>query len=123
MGELDGRPVAVSGGSDKLVRVWDLQTGVLVEEPLRGHAAAVRALALGEFDGRPIVISGGADQVCVWDQARSSTRTAEFGAPIQAIAYMPLSRIVVATARGLALLELTGDKRGNPRGSPLLPRW
>ena len=34
---LDGRPVAISGGGDRTVRVWDLATGSPVGDPFAGH--------------------------------------------------------------------------------------
>ena len=40
-GELDGRPVVISGGSDRTVRVWDLATGELVGDPFTGHSGPV----------------------------------------------------------------------------------
>ncbi|MBV8348993.1 MAG: hypothetical protein JOZ49_16135, partial [Mycolicibacterium sp.] len=39
VGELEGRPVVVSGGWDQTVRVWDLATGDPVGDPLRGHTS------------------------------------------------------------------------------------
>jgi eukaryotic-like serine/threonine-protein kinase len=36
VGELDGRPIVVSGG-DATVRVWDLHTGSSIGEPMAGH--------------------------------------------------------------------------------------
>ena len=41
VGERDGRPVIVSGGSDRTVRVWDLQTGEPALGPLTGHDGMV----------------------------------------------------------------------------------
>ena len=68
--ELDGRPVVISGSSDRTVRVWDLATGAPVGGPFTGHSGAVHAVAAAELDGRPVVISGSGDEtVRVWDLA------------------------------------------------------
>jgi WD40 repeat protein len=42
---LDGRAVAVTGGVDGTVRVWDLVTNTSIGEPLIGRAAPVTAVA------------------------------------------------------------------------------
>jgi len=69
--ELDGRPMAISGGRDGTVRVWDLATGTPVGDPLTGHTDWVTAVAAAELDGRPVAISGSGDQtVRLWDLAR-----------------------------------------------------
>ncbi|MFF7636506.1 hypothetical protein ACFZB9_25650 [Kitasatospora sp. NPDC008050] len=65
---LDDRPVAVTGGGDGTVRLWDLAGGTPIGEPMTGHRAAVRAVATGEVAGRPVAISGGHDQaIRIWD--------------------------------------------------------
>jgi len=51
---LDGRPVAVSGGRDETVRVWELATGQPLGEPLTGHTETVEAVACTLLDGRPV---------------------------------------------------------------------
>ena len=67
LGELDGRPVIVSGGDDGTVRVWDLASDAPRCEPLRGHTGLVSSVVLGELDGRPVIVSGGRDAtVRVW---------------------------------------------------------
>jgi WD40 repeat protein len=69
-GELDGRPVVISGSDDATVRVWDLATGAPVGDPFTGHTGPVLSVAAGELDGRPVVISGSDDRtVRVWDLA------------------------------------------------------
>jgi len=69
VGERAGRAVIVSGGFDDTVQAWDLELGVAVGEPLRGHEDWVSALALGKRAGRAVIVSGGGrgGTVRVWD--------------------------------------------------------
>ena len=68
VGELDGRPIAISASADATLRVWDLQTATQHGEPLTGHNDRVMAVAVGELDGRPIAVSASADATLrVWD--------------------------------------------------------
>jgi WD40 repeat protein len=55
------RPIVVSGSHDAAVRVWDLDAGELLYEPLEGHDGNVLAVVVGELGGRPIAVSGGDD--------------------------------------------------------------
>ncbi|MEV5204483.1 hypothetical protein [Streptomyces sp. NPDC053720] len=65
---VEGRPVAVTGGYDGTVRVWDLTTGQPAGEPLTGHTSAVYAVATAVVEGRPVAVTGGYDEtVRVWD--------------------------------------------------------
>ncbi len=76
LGELDGRAIAVSGGDDGTVRVWDLAAGTALGAPLTGHTGHVQAVAVGELDGRAIAVSGGDDgTVRVWDLAAGEQLT------------------------------------------------
>ena len=49
--ELEGRPVVISGGDDRMVRVWDLATGTPIGSPITGHDGWVRAVAAAELEG------------------------------------------------------------------------
>src|SRR5437868_6986453 len=56
----DGGPVIISGGHDRMVRVWRLPEGSPAGEPLRGHHGPVNAVtAAAPPDGTPVIISGG----------------------------------------------------------------
>ena len=67
----DGTPVIISGSDDGTVRVWRLEDGAPVGEPLHGHDGAVTAVAMGTLpDGTPVIVSGGSEgSVRVWGLA------------------------------------------------------
>src|SRR5262249_3242314 len=68
VGALAGRPIAVSGGTDQTVRVWDLEEAGPLGEPLVGHEGWVNAVAVETIGGRSIAVSGGDDNtVRMWD--------------------------------------------------------
>lgn len=57
--------VVVSGGCDREVRVWDVESGECIHT-LRGHTSTVRCMRV--LDGRPIAVSGSRDSTLrVWD--------------------------------------------------------
>ncbi|TDD39028.1 hypothetical protein E1287_04255 [Actinomadura sp. KC06] len=75
VGELNGRPIVVSGTNssiwpwksrDHAVRVWDLGSGRQIGEPLKGHPDDVQSVAVGNLGGRSVAVAGGGD-LRVWD--------------------------------------------------------
>jgi eukaryotic-like serine/threonine-protein kinase len=70
VGESRGKPVVLSGGADKSIRVWSVEDEIDARRlhTLRGHTSTVRSIAAGKNNGRPIAVSGGKDRtVRVWD--------------------------------------------------------
>jgi len=68
----DGTPVVISGGGytgiEGVVRIWRLEDGAPVGEPLLGHQGEVTSVASTTLpDGTPVVISGSSDRtVRIW---------------------------------------------------------
>ncbi|KAJ4474959.1 WD40 repeat-like protein [Lentinula aciculospora] len=65
-----GQPGAlvVSGGCDKVVRVWDIRSGYCIYV-LRGHTSTIRCIKV--LHNRPIAVSGSRDNTLrVWDVQR-----------------------------------------------------
>ncbi|WP_218007549.1 SAV_2336 N-terminal domain-related protein, partial [Nocardia vinacea] len=64
---IDDRPVAVTAGHDRMVRVWDLDAE-LERAVLTGHTDWVIAAACTVVDGRPVAVTTSFDgTVRVWD--------------------------------------------------------
>jgi WD40 repeat protein len=102
----DGTPViisAVGGGlyTDGTVRVWRLDNGTSVGEPLTGHSGQVRAVAAGALpDGTPVIIGGGRGGVRMWRTGDGTPLVPSLNLPklVQAVA---VHGDVVITAAGV----------------------
>lgn len=104
--EVDGRLVALSGGSDQAVRMWDAAGGQALGEPVTGHWGT--ALTTTVLDGRPIALTSGTDMtVRLWDLAAgrpSGEPLRGFEDKVEAIATATVAgRPVAVTATGSAL--------------------
>ena len=111
VGELDGRPIAVSGTEDGTVRVWDLQTGAPQRELLTGDGDwAVMAVAVGELDGRPIAVSGTEDgTVRVWNLQTGAPERELLTGGTEAVTGMALGEL---DGRPIAVSANVGTVRG-----------
>ena len=104
--EVDGRLVALSGGSDQAVRAWDAGTGEALGEAVTGHWGT--ALTTTALDGRPLALTSGTDMtVRVWDLAAgkpSGEPLSGFEDKVEAIATTTVAgRPVAITCTGSAL--------------------
>ncbi|WP_433465251.1 hypothetical protein [Spirillospora sp. CA-128828] len=62
------RVLAVSGGDDATVRLWDLATGAQLGDPLIGHRGSVETVRTAVLDGRLVALSAGRDgRINIWD--------------------------------------------------------
>ncbi|WP_157420216.1 WD40 repeat domain-containing protein [Actinomadura kijaniata] len=67
---VDGRPIAVTGGHDSHIEVWDVLTGEAVGGPWQTTGTYVSALAVTELDGRAVVLTAGdGNTLGTWDLA------------------------------------------------------
>ncbi len=77
-GDLDGRPIAVTGGVDGTARIWDLTNQRQIGEPLP-LPVPVSAVAIGDLGDYTVALTGGVDgTVRVWDLSAGQ----EYGAPL-----------------------------------------
>jgi hypothetical protein len=91
----DGRR-AVSGGADRAIRLWDVETGRQLKR-FDGHAALVLGLAISP-DGRHCASSGGNDKtIIVWDLERQrETRRITHLDVVLGVAFSPDGKLVFA---------------------------
>jgi WD40 repeat protein len=121
---IDGRSVLITGGTDGVIRLWDLATGEPLPRTLAGHTATITALTVVDVDGRKVLLSGSQDQtVRRWDLATA----APFGEPltgiagkVTALATIRLADRPVVLARGFdGLISSFDVAGGTPVGPPV----
>lgn len=110
VGDLDGRPIAVTGSADETARIWDLTTHQQIGQPLTGHDGSVTAVAIGELDDYSVVLTAGADgSVRVWDLSTGQ----ELGPPLRghtnAVSAVAIGRL------GDRPVAVTGSSDGTAR--------
>ncbi|MCX4744614.1 caspase family protein [Kitasatospora sp. NBC_01287] len=116
-GEVEGRPVAVSAGTDGAVRVWDLVSGAQ-RWLLTGHQGAVNAVGCTMLGDTPVAVTGGDDYtVRVWNLLTGSTVAVLSGqaGAVNGLACTTVNRVPVAVVGGgdaaVRLWDLsTGDQ-------------
>lgn len=121
---VDGRPVAVTGGADGLVRVWDLTTGQECGAALRGHEGEVASVAVTAVDGRTLLVSGGRDRtVRLWDlaarQAVCPPLTGHSGWVTAVATAVVRGRAVAVTGDEEGVVRVWDAATGRPAGAPL----
>lgn len=124
--ELDGQAVVVTGGSDGILRTWDLATGRPLATAMAGHTESVSALAAGETaDGREVVASASYDDtVRLWDLRSGAPITG----PLPGTTADPMTQLEIVQVDGRAALAAAGFGQfsytwdlstGAPVGTPL----
>ncbi|WP_066936321.1 WD40 repeat domain-containing protein [Microtetraspora fusca] len=66
VGSVNGKPVIVTGGSDGLLRVWDLVTRKLIGDPIPAGQGDLYHVELHRWDGKDIAVVSG-DTLRAWD--------------------------------------------------------
>jgi len=92
----DGQTI-VSGSSDKMVKLWEASTGLLLRT-LKGHRDWVRSVAVSP-DGRTIVSGGVDNTVKFWEASTGRLlRTLEgHGSEVNSVAVSPDGRWLVSS--------------------------
>ncbi|MFJ1832094.1 hypothetical protein [Streptomyces sp. NPDC088178] len=113
MAVVNGRPIAITGGDDATVRVWDLTTREQVGEALTGHAHPVQSAATAVVDGRPIAVTGsGTTSLTDLDADNAGIDVDTVGAVrLWDLASMRQIRPNVVAPLGVKAVDMTSDGR------------
>jgi len=115
----DGKAIA-AGGMDHTITLWDLTTGRVIGQPLRGHTDNVYGIAFSP-DGKHLASGSGDNTIRIW-----SVGTGELvGAPlvghtgkVYSVAFSPDGK-TLASGSGDKTIRLWDWSTGQPLGKPL----
>ena len=114
----DGRHI-VSGSDDCTVRIWDVETGTVVGDPLEGHTGGVNSVAFSPDGGR--IISGSDDKsIRTWDAVAGVA----IGEPLMghtkrvwSVAYSPDGRRIISGSSDITI-RIWDDMASTPARNP-----
>jgi WD40 repeat protein len=66
----------ITGSDDKTLRIWDLETGVVLKK-MEGHSSAVQALAVSR-DGQIIASGDNGGEIIAWHGETGESLTKPF---------------------------------------------
>lgn len=94
--------ILISGGNDTTIRLWDVNTGKQIGEPLLGHTNLVNSVAFSP-DGKILASSGEDEVILLWD-IESKT---QIGDPLKG--HMSPIKEVVFSKNGMMLISAGQD--------------
>ncbi|WP_168801790.1 Hsp70 family protein [Glycomyces buryatensis] len=108
--EVDGETVAVTGGVDGIIRIWDPATGELIDT-YRGHTDEIEGMSIVDVDGRPVVWSKDYSTESVWYLDDPSEVIDSRESNYNGVAWVGMWGSVPAYASGNEIMQLfTGDE-------------
>lgn len=123
-GDLDGRPVAVTGAADGTARIWDLIEHRQLGSPLQHDTDAVTAVALGATREYSIGVTGDDDgRLHVWDLSTGQRLQEPLGGHTHSINDIALheldDRTIAASASADGTVRVWDLASGSQLGDPL----
>ncbi|WP_172384320.1 WD40 repeat domain-containing protein [Streptomyces sp. MNP-20] len=125
VGRVDGGPVAVTGGVDHSIAVWDLRGRSLLGRHVSAHDAPVTGVAVAPAaDGSATVVSCGDDRtVRLWrltSEGLSPRHVIRHEGPVHSVALRPsVAGPVAVTVGSDHAIRLWDTTDGSPLGPPL----
>ena len=120
--------VIASGGNDRLVRMWDVASGVPRGGPLEGHTGRVQAVAFSH-DGSRLASGSSDDTVRIWDTSSGRQQGEPLVGNAGAITGVAFNTAgdLLATSSEDGTVRLWDVATGRQRGAPLIkettPMW
>lgn len=112
----DGKMLASAGGTDYLVKLWDVATGRELNT-LAGHTDAVTSVAISP-DGKTVASGSWDGTVRLWDSATGKAlRTATAQASVNGVAFSPDAKAIASAHddQTIALWDVATGKKLNSR--------